>query len=423
MPTLNGQYMHPLKNEDGTRNFYAKTPTQQYFHKLEDLIPLKNRSAQDILKLLPKEVQMVRRVLPQFEKLRGKNVMLVLGFCPKPDSDEVQCKTDKMVNALGMGGENPILSLDMRCECRRMIDDSGCFSITEDELEVLLASKVLELQIAEEEYGISIRSVLTFSGCWDDNRWNRILEASDTLGADPPPYYHESRHISWMHHYHIKKFTEKLSGSVMQEWTADQIFASLEDAGMVEGRLVPRVPEKFGARFKGMWDPIEDTEESEENLGAVKSKLRWRKTASHPDPASSNILPPHLQRDRVQKDGSRPYHVSEDTDEDSESEIGISRVPKRAAPTKKDSANPKSQKRGSYSAVACLSCQKGKEKCDGNSPCARCVRLKKECLPAPPRTTRSGKITCKMCREKKRYCNQGRPCDQCKARGQDCVYD
>lgn len=51
--------------------------------------------------------------------------MLVLGFCLKPNSDEA-CKTDKIVKALEMGGKNPILFLDLRNECRRLYDGTGC---------------------------------------------------------------------------------------------------------------------------------------------------------------------------------------------------------------------------------------------------------------------------------------------------------
>lgn len=69
--------------------------------------------------------------------------MLVLGFCLKPNSDEA-CKTDKIVKALEMGGGNPVLFLDLRNECRRSYDKTGCKSISEKESEVLLASKALE---------------------------------------------------------------------------------------------------------------------------------------------------------------------------------------------------------------------------------------------------------------------------------------
>ena len=192
-------YMHPLLNDDNTRNVYAKTPTEQHFSTLEDFVPplkaFKRRNrAQDVLSILPTEVQLIRRILPHLIRLRGQEVMLVLGFCLKSDSDE-ECKTDKIVKALEVGGQNPILFLDLRNGCRRLYDETDCKFISEKEIEVLLASKALGIQIAIQELDITIGRVFPFSPCWDRNRWDGIL---DVLRLDPFPYYYGTRHISWM---------------------------------------------------------------------------------------------------------------------------------------------------------------------------------------------------------------------------------
>jgi hypothetical protein len=92
-----------------------------------------------------------------------------------------------------MNGQNSILFLDLRNECRRLWDDTGCKSIPEKELEVCLGSKTLEIQIAQQEFDITLNRVFSFSPCWDDPRWDRILDA---LRLQPPPYYYETRHIS-----------------------------------------------------------------------------------------------------------------------------------------------------------------------------------------------------------------------------------
>ena len=42
----------------------------------------------------------------------------------------------------------------------------------------------------------------------------------------------------------------------------------------------------------------------------VKSKTRWRKTATRPDVVISGYVPSHLRSDSALKDGSRPYAVT-----------------------------------------------------------------------------------------------------------------
>ncbi|KEQ60486.1 uncharacterized protein M437DRAFT_86579 [Aureobasidium melanogenum CBS 110374] len=346
-----------LPSKSKSRDMSSETPTQRHFQRLDQFAPLINafkrrtRSA-DILKILPEDVQMIRRALPQFRELRGQEVMLVLGFCMKPD-DEEECKTDKIVSALQMQGENPVLFLDLRNECRRKKDNSGCFSVMENEVEVLLASKALEIQIAQEEFGITIRAVLTFSGCWDHDRWSRILAALESLENSPPHYLHETQHLSRMQHTQLKYFAKTLSQTVMQDWSEKKILDSFKSVGVVETRLVPRVPKDFGARYRKLNEIAEESmeglesgpEESEKDEKIVKK------------PRIENLL--------VENEGS---------DEDEIPEM-------------------KNRSRKSYASVACQSCRKGKEKCDGNTPCARCVRLDKECVPGEPRAKRGTKTS------------------------------
>jgi hypothetical protein len=54
--------------------------------------------------------------------------MLVLGFYLKGDGDDEECKTDKIITALEMGGQNPILFLDLRNGCCRLYDETDCKS-------------------------------------------------------------------------------------------------------------------------------------------------------------------------------------------------------------------------------------------------------------------------------------------------------
>ena len=178
--------------------------------------------------------------------------MLVLGSCLKPDSDE-ECKTDKIVKALELGGRNPILSLGLRNECRRLYDETGCKSISENELEVLLASKALEIQIAIQELDITVDRVFCFSPCWDHNRWDEILDA---LRLDPPPYYHETRHIPWMQHTALEFCADKVSQTVMQNWSGAQIMETSRKSGLLRGGEVSRIPTDFAAKYREMNDDL-----------------------------------------------------------------------------------------------------------------------------------------------------------------------
>jgi len=103
--------------------------------------------------------------------------MLVFRFCAKPQEKKEECKSDRIVRALDIDGQDHILFLDLRNECRRMGNDSGCLPIALGEFEVLMASKVLELKIAQEGVGITIQSMFSFTGCWDRGRWDVILDA------------------------------------------------------------------------------------------------------------------------------------------------------------------------------------------------------------------------------------------------------
>jgi len=123
---------------------------------------------QDI-SILSDQVQRVSRFLPQLKRFRGQEVMLVLCICSKPDFDK-EYKTNNILEALEMGGQIPILFLDLRNECRRLYDETGRKSISENELEVLLTSEAPEIQIAIQEFDITIDEVFSFFPCWDHNR-------------------------------------------------------------------------------------------------------------------------------------------------------------------------------------------------------------------------------------------------------------
>jgi hypothetical protein len=77
--------MYSFLNDDDTHNIYDKTPTQQHFSTLDGFEPLikasrRNKSAQDVISILPKKVQLVRRILLQLNRLREREVMLVWAF-------------------------------------------------------------------------------------------------------------------------------------------------------------------------------------------------------------------------------------------------------------------------------------------------------------------------------------------------------
>jgi hypothetical protein len=145
-----------------------------------------------------------------------------------------------------MNGQNFILFLDLRNECRRQWDDTGCKSISEKELEVCQGSKTLEIKIAQQEFDITLNRVFSFSPCWDDSRWDRILDA---LRPQPPPYYHETRHMSWMQHSALSFFAERLLDKTMQEWPAKEILESCKKAGLPGGREISPNSHRFRCKI------------------------------------------------------------------------------------------------------------------------------------------------------------------------------
>lgn len=162
------------------RDYTKPTPFHCHFKKMKDLTPVlaayeRTHKIEDALKNIPEDVFMLRGLIPQLEACKGKKVMLVMGFCKMPgrditfsgDGDDLPM-TERIVRSLEMGGANPVLLIDMRNECRREKDRDRCKSIKKEELDMLLASKAVELRIALHAFNIEVRSVLTFSACWTE---------------------------------------------------------------------------------------------------------------------------------------------------------------------------------------------------------------------------------------------------------------
>ena len=131
----------------------------------------------------------------------------------------------------------------------------------------------------------------------------------------------------------------------MQQWSEAQIMESFRHYGFLEGRRVPRIPENFAVRYRQMNDDIDNRRgggrggggggegggDSEEEMPVVKSKTRWRKTATRPDVVTLGYVPSHLRRDRALKDDSRPNAVT--LESDGKDDEKIKRVAMRAPPT------------------------------------------------------------------------------------------
>jgi hypothetical protein len=412
----------PSPDERKSKDWTAPTPTQLSFRNLIDLRPIfrafykHNRSA-DAIEKLPEDVSWIKRAVQQFEAHRGKNVMLVLGFCPK--GDETSCLTDRIVDCLSMEGQNPIIYLDLRKECRRQKDDSGCHSIDENEIEVLMACTGLELQIGQKEFGISFKSVVTFSGCWDGDRWNRICQA---IKLEDVPHLHESRHLGWMKGNHLREFAESLSNTVMKEWTKEEIVLSMEKAGINAYNDKSRIPFRFVEAFQALVGGDEDGQ-------GVLMEVR-----KEPRPLGRVL-------------GKRKRDVADEVEVDKNME-----------------PRPKTATGRIKTGTRCESCFKLHLKCDGGPPCNECVSRGKECkartpkgmenggdegewwkggvkndtgqerkevesevVKAPKRERKEGqkppgrvRKSCLECYQSGRKCDRGNPCDQCKRLGKDC---
>lgn len=124
----------------------------------------------------------MRGLIPQLCRLRGqKDVVLVLGMCRIEDGlvnlDRPSCTTEAVVAGMQLGGRVKVLFGDMRKDCRRQSGDkiagtlerealSKCCYIRPYEAQDLAAMTALEIEIAEKHFGITFRSVVTFSECW-----------------------------------------------------------------------------------------------------------------------------------------------------------------------------------------------------------------------------------------------------------------
>lgn len=61
-----------------------------------------------------------------------------------------------------------------------------------------------------------------------------------------------------MQHTALEFFADKLSQTIMPEWTGAQIMESFPKSGLLKGRKVPRIPADFATKYQEINDDIDN---------------------------------------------------------------------------------------------------------------------------------------------------------------------
>ncbi|OQO08309.1 hypothetical protein B0A48_06179 [Cryoendolithus antarcticus] len=209
-----------VETDESSRSWDEVTPfDRHYVNAAQQLVEVHLASQSlglEVLEnLIPRSTGFYHAWRSQFERLRGQEVLLVLGMCRLLDGVPClvphSCYTEEIVACMERLPKQKVLIIDLRKECRRsgICDEfpngTNCDSFTKQEASKLVMATAIEIDIASRHFDITIKGVMSFSACWAEN-WQGLLEADRMLGTN---------HLQGVPHTHIDEHLGHLGKSPM----------------------------------------------------------------------------------------------------------------------------------------------------------------------------------------------------------------